>query len=228
MVAAITILSLLFATSGVASATGGGAIGTITGQVLIVYAPTGWSPYGVYVLLCPNAEHFTLDCKGQLQASANQSTGVFSVSVPAATWNMGMYYYTANGQMILSKAESVTARSGKTTTKDIVMDYVVPAVEGKVAVTGAPKNFDSIAYMGVQACPSKGTFSIGCKDGQEAYEDVGPGTKYLIDLAPGAWNVAAYYRADNNSKTFSGSPVKFTALKGITKTVNVTIAYQGI
>jgi hypothetical protein len=35
-------------------------------------------------------------------------------------------------------------------------------------------------------------------------------------------------RTDNNLHTFAGTPVKFTAVKGSTFRVNVTMAYQGL
>jgi hypothetical protein len=139
-----------------------------------------------------------------------------------------MYYYTANGQVILSKGRAVPPRPGATIHHDVTMSYVVPAVTGTVHLTGSPSNFNSLAYMGVQACPARETFSVGCRAGEEAYENVGPGTSYVIDLPGGAWTVAAYYRNFGNTKVFSGTPVKFTATKGSTRVINVTIAYQGI
>jgi hypothetical protein len=104
---------------------------------------------------------------------------------------------------------------------------VVPAVDGTVRLTGAPGNFGSLAYMGVQACPARIPFGVGCKGGNEAYEDVGPGSRYLIDLHRGTWKVAAYYWADNNSKNFTGKPRSFTASSNSTRLVNVTMPYQG-
>ena len=163
-----------------------------------------------------------------MSGNPDQTTGAFSVIVPATAWIVGMYYYTANGQIILGKGTVVMPRPGGTIRHDITMSYVVPAVTGVVRLTGAPRNFNSLAYMGVQACPAKVPFTVGCRGGNEAYENVGPGSSYLIDLPHGAWTVAAYYRDFGNSEVFSGRPVAFASITGATRTINVTIAYQGI
>jgi hypothetical protein len=84
-----------------------------------------------------------------------------------------MYYYTINGQMIPSKPVSVPANPGKVISQNVSMRYAVPAVHGQVLLTGAPMNFNDIAYMGVRACPGRAAFSVGCQGGAEAYEDVG-------------------------------------------------------
>ena len=140
-----------------------------------------------------------------------------------------MYYYTAGGEMIPSKSVTITPQAGKTIKQNVTMAYVVPAVGGSVAITGAPKNFNSIAYMGVQACPGdSAAFRVGCNRGQEDYDDVSPGSHYSIDVTPGIWTVAAYYNSDNNTRTFAGVPVEFKSTAGVTRAVNVTIKYQGI
>jgi hypothetical protein len=199
------------------------------GHAIVTNEPTGWQPSNFYLIFCPSKESFSLECAGQLSGSPNQITGAFSVRLPAQPWTAGMYYYTVNGQMMLSKGTKVPPAPGSTIHRNIEMPYVVPAVEGTVSITGAPSNFDDIAYMGVQACPVGTPFSaVGCANGQEAYEGIGPGLPYLIDLAPGRWNVADYYRVTNNSETFAGVPVTLTAKKGITQTINVSMAYQGI
>jgi hypothetical protein len=201
---------------------------TVVGTATITGAPVGWQPSNFYLQICPMGQKYSMSCKGALSGSPDQTTGAFSVTVPATAWTFGMYYYTINGQIILSKASAVSPQPGAIIRHNVTMSYVVPAVSGKVHLTGAPKNFNSLAYMGVQACPAKVVFSVGCRNGEEAYESVGPGSSYLIDLPPGTWKVAAYYRNIGNTKVFSGTPVKFTATKGLTRTVNVTIAYQGV
>jgi len=204
--------------------------GTVVGTASITNKPRGWTPDNFYLVICPADEAFSLDCNGQPNTSQpDQTSGKFSINLPAAPWKIGMYYYTAGGEMILSKSVTVVPQAGKTITQNITMAYVVPAVDGKVTLTGAPTNFDSIAYMGVQACPGTvGAFSVGCNGGQEDYDDVGPGTDYSIDVTPGTWTVGAYYRNDHNNVSFAGVPVKFTAVAGVTRKINVTIKYQGI
>jgi len=201
---------------------------TISGIATITGAPAGWSPSNFYVVLCPAHVRFTLVCRGQRDPDTHQSTGRFTVDVPARAWDVGVYYYTANGQMILGAGVAVPARPGQTVIRNVTVAYRVPAVQGTVVLAGAPKDFGSLAYLGVQACPGRVSFGVGCRGGQEAYEDVGPGSSYLIDLAPGSWNVAAYYRNYANTQEFSGTPVAITAASGVTSTVNVVIAYQGI
>ena len=201
---------------------------TVIGTATITGAPAGWSPSNFYLQICPASEVFSMSCAGQRSGSPNQSTGTFQVTLPATAWKVGMYYYTINGQIIPSKAVVVAPHSGATIHQDITMPYVVPAVAGKVHLTGAPKDFTSLAYMGVQACPARVAFSVGCRNGSEAYEGIGPGSAYLIDLHRGAWTVAAYYRNDGNTKVFSGTRVKFIAVKGFTRTLNVNITYQGV
>jgi hypothetical protein len=200
----------------------------IVGTARITKTPQGWLPSNFYLQICPAGEKFSMQCSGQRSGSPNQTTGLFSMTLPAKAWKVGMYYYTANGQIIPSRGVAVAAQPGETIHHNVSMAYVVPAVEGTVGLTGAPKNFNSLAYMGVQSCPTDVSFSVGCKDGNEAYEDVGPGSHYLIDIPRGRWNVAADYWAENNSKNFTGKPVAFVVTPGVTKSVNVTMAYQGI
>ncbi len=176
----------------------------------------------------PAQGQFTLDCQGQRSPNTNQSTGRFSARVPARTWDVGVYYYTLNGQMILGRGVTIPAQPGKAVIQNVTVAYEVPAVQGNVRLRGAPTNFGSLAYMGVQACPSEVSFQVGCRDGQEANEGIGPGSSYLIDLAPGTWRVAAYYNNDSNTKVFTGKPVVFAATAGMTRTVNVEISYQGV
>jgi hypothetical protein len=201
---------------------------TISGLATIPGAPPGWSPSNFYVVLCPADVSFALICPGQRDPDTNQSNGSFKVKVPAQAWDVGVYYYTVDGQQILGKGVKVAAQPGQAVTQNVAVAYRVPAVQGRMRLTGAPENFGSLAYMGVQACPGRVSFRVGCGGGQEAYEDVGPGSAYLIDLAPGSWNVGAYYRNDSNTKVFNGPPVALTAVAGVTRTVNVKIAYQGV
>jgi hypothetical protein len=202
---------------------------TIEGIATITNEPAGWEPSDFYVMLCPASEAFSVFCPGQdTNVSTNQTTGHYTARAPAQAWQVGFYYYTINGQVIPSSGVALPARPGQTIKQNVTMPYVVPAVQGKVRMKGAPKDFNSLAYMGVQACPSTAVFSVGCAGGQEAYEDVGPGLPYLIDLSPGTWEVAGYYLPTNNSKVFSGSPVTLTAVAGTTKTMNVTVHYQGL
>jgi len=201
---------------------------TVVGTATITGAPTGWLPSNFYTFFCPASESFSLHCAGQLGGSPNQTSGRFSTRVPARAWKFGMYYYTANGQMMPSRPVSVPAQPDTTIHRNVSMKYVVPAAAGKVAVTGAPKKFTSETYMGVQACPSRVTFSIGCRGGQEAYEDVYPNSTYLIDLSHGTWGIADYYRTDDNLHTFAGVPMDIRVLNGITVTANVTMKYQGV
>ncbi len=200
----------------------------VVGTATVTEAPPGWSPSDFYLQICPAGQRFSMECSGQRSGSPDQSTGAFSVTLPAKPWKIGMYYYTINGQIILNRGVVLAGRPGATIRHNIAMAYVVPAVDGTVRLTGAPKNFDSLAYMGVQSCPATVDFSVGCRGGDEAYEDVGPGTPYLIDLPGGRWSVAAYYWVDGNAKNFTGAPVTFVARPGSTQLVNVTMAYQGV
>jgi hypothetical protein len=200
---------------------------SVVGRATITGVPSGWEPSNFYTFFCPASAPFGLHCRGQLSGSPNHTTGRFSTKVPAKAWKLGMYYYTANGQMMPSGPVSVPAQAGATIHRSVSMKYIVPAATGVVAITGAPKNFDSKAYMGVQACPSKITFSIGCRGGQEAYEDVAPGSTYIIDLSPGGWSLADYYRTNNNLHLFAGVPLHIAATAGTTVTANVNMKYQG-
>jgi hypothetical protein len=200
----------------------------VVGTATITGAPKGWEPSNFYTFYCPSSERFGLSCSGQLSGSPNQTTGRFSTKVPAKAWKLGMYYYTANGQMMPSGPVSIPARPGATIHRSVSMKYVVPAADGTVAITGAPKNFDSKAYMGVQACPSSVTFSVGCRGGQEAYENVAPGSSYIIDLSPGGWGIADYYITNDSQHSFAGDSEQITAVVGTTVTANVTMKYQGL
>jgi hypothetical protein len=227
-VALLVATPVAWASSPPAGAAPTGSSETLVGTAAITGAPVGWQPSNFYLQICPTGEKYTMACAGQTSGSPDQTTGVFSVTVPGTAWTVGMYYYTANGQIMLGKGTAVPPRPGATIHRDIRVAYVVPAVAGTVHLTGAPKNFGSLAYMGVQACPAKASFVVGCPKGEEAYEDVGPGSAYLIDLPRGAWTVAAYYRNFGNTAVFNGVPVTFRAVKGSTQSIDMTIAYQGI
>lgn len=201
---------------------------TIVGSATITGAPKGWIPDNFYTFFCPTSEAFSISCKQQVSGNPNQRTGEYSTKLQARTWKLGMYYYTANGQIITSGPVPIPDEPGATIHASVSMAYVVPAVTGTVAITGAPKDLGDLAYMGVQACPGRGKFTLACPGLEEAYEDVGPGTTYLIDLSPGRWSVADYYTTDNNQHTFAGTPVQFAAKKGITVHINVTMRFQGL
>lgn len=224
----VIALALVAMSGWAADASAAPATETLVGTASISHAPKRWDPSSFYLQICPVHERFSMQCSGQQSGSPDQTTGAFSVTLPAAAWNVGMYYYTANGQIILNKGLVVAARPGATFRKNVSMAYVVPAAEGTVGLTGAPGNFDSLGYMVVQACPARVSFDVGCKGGEEAYESVAPGSHYLIDLHRGVWDIAAYYWADDNSRNFTGTPVPFTARANSTRLVNVSMAYQGI
>ena len=109
-----------------------------------------------------------------------------------------------------------------------MVKYQIPAVAGIVKLTNAPKNFNSLAYLGVQACPNGFAFSVGCPGGTEAYETIGAGLPYSIVLAQGKWTLGAYYHPFGSAASFLGTPVTVTARSPHTVTANLTIAYQGV
>lgn len=69
---------------------------------------------------------------------------------------------------------------------------------------------------------------MGCAGGTEAYEDIGPGEPYSIDLTSGSWKLGAYYRPLTNATVFVGSAVAITARARHTLKVNLSIRYQGL
>jgi hypothetical protein len=217
-----------FASAGAAGAAKATGSETVVGAATITGAPRGWEPDNFYTFFCPTGEAFSLSCPGQLSGSPNQSTGRYSTRVPASRWKLGMYYYTANGETMASGPVAIPDRAGATIDRNVSMAYVVPAAQGTVSITGAPADFTNNAYMGVQACPAARAFAVGCAGGQEAYEDVAPGSSYLIDVPRGHWTIADYYRTDDNLHTFAGTPVGFVAVKGTTLDINVTMPYQGL
>jgi hypothetical protein len=147
------------------------------------------------------------------------------VKLDAGTWNLGLYYYTEYGQLIDNTPATITVSSGQRIIHNLTVAYEIPAAAGTVDLKGAPKDFNSKAYMGVQGCPSGAT---KCKGGTESYEDIGPGQPYSIDLSPGSWTIYAYYRQYRTNKTFNGKRVTITAVSGQTVQVNLPIAFQGL
>jgi hypothetical protein len=148
------------------------------------------------------------------------------VELKPGPWNLGLYYYTNHGQLINNTAVKIVVSSGQRVKHNLAVAYEIPAAEGTVHLTGAPKNFNSTAYMGVQGCP---TGAAGCKGGTESYEDIGPGQPYSIDLSPpGSWTLYAYYRQDGTNQTFTGTHVTITAVSDQTVRVDLSITYQGL
>jgi hypothetical protein len=208
-----------------AGAVGGSPRATITGTAQITGAPTGWQNAGFYVQACRARVSFSDGCKGGETAAPKSSPGSYTLGLNAGSWKVGLYYYTEHGQIINNIPAKITVSSGQKAKMDLAVAYVIPAADGTVHLTGAPKNFNSKAYMGVQGCPAGKT---GCSGGTEAYEDILPGHPYSIDLSPGSWNIYAYYRQDGTNQTFTGKPVAVTATAGQTVHMNLSIAYQGL
>jgi hypothetical protein len=200
---------------------------TLAGKTLITGAPKGYSNSSVYVQLCPAGVKYEPACQGQMTASVPVD-GSYSLKVAPGSWNVGMYYWTQYGQLVLGVPTSVDVQAGRTTHQSVEVAYQGPAVSGVVTLTGAPKDFAELGYMGVQACPTSVQFDVGCAGGTEAYESVSPGSNYSLDLAPGSWNIGAYYRPAPGiaGSTYTGSPTSVVTNSEVHH-VNVAMAYQG-
>ena len=225
-------------------------VATATGTALIVGAPAGWHDTGFYVQACPAPEPFIVACPGGATGTPSGSHVVDgghtlfgdstvtafsgtqdSYTVLLATsgrWWIGLYYYTDYGQIVEGAPVSVTTRGRGVIHRDLTETYTRPAVAGLVELTGAPADFARQAYLGVQACPGTGAFGIGCRNGRQDFEGVLPGHAYSIDLPPGQWAVAAYYRPDNNSGLVIGTPVDLITTDGLTATRNLTVGFRGL
>jgi hypothetical protein len=204
------------------------ATASVVGRASITGAPSGWTSVGFYVLVCPATEKFTPGCDHQVVGDPTASTGQYKVAVTPGSWRIGLYYYTRYGQIVTGGSTAIHPAPGTTAThRSLEMAYMVPAARGTVTVSGRPGDFDSVAYMGVQACPGA-RFSWGCKGSTEAYENIRPGSAYSIDLAAGVWTVAAYYHPNSNSGVFTGSPVSVIAVHGLTVLRNLSVKYRGL
>lgn len=204
------------------------ATATVVGRASITNAPSGWTSVGFRVQLCPTTEKFTPGCDHQVMGDPTGTTGQYKVAVTPGSWRIGLYYYTHYGQIVTGGSATIHPTPGTTTThRNLQMAYVVPAARGTVSVSGKPTDFDSVAYMGVQACPG-GTFSWGCKGSTEAYENIRPGSAYSIDLSAGTWTMAAYYHPDSNNGVFIGSAVSVVAVPGLTAVKDLSVKYQGL
>jgi hypothetical protein len=205
------------------------ATATVVGRASITGAPNGWTSVGFRVQLCPATVKFTPGCDHQVVGDPTGSTGQYKVAVAPGSWRIGLYYYTDYGQIVSGPSTAIHPTPGTTTTRrNLEMAYVVPAARGTVTVSGKkPTDFDSVAYMGVQACPGA-IFSWGCKGSTEAYENIHPGSTYSIDLSAGVWTMEAYYHPDSNSGVFTGSPVTVVAVHGLTAVKDLSIKYQGL
>lgn len=201
----------------------------IEGTATITGTPAGWQNSGFYVQACPASEAFSVGCARGAIGSPPASPGHYGVKLkPSGTWHVAAYYYDEYGQIINGVPLPVTVANGETRIKNVTVSYVVPAAEGRVILTGAPNDFGSKAYMGVQACPARRSFRIGCRGGTEAYENIYPGKHYSIDLPPGPWMIGAYYQSSDSSRIVSGHLVEVTSQAGHTLTVDLRIAYRGL
>jgi len=198
---------------------------TVSGTAKIKGAPSGWQNAGFYVQACPSAVPFSDGCRGGRTATPSSAPGPYAVRLAAGSWNLGLYYYTEHGQIINNTSAAIALTSGQQLKHNLAVAYETPAAGGTVHLTGAPKNFNAKAYMGVQGCPAGET---GCTGGTEAYEGIGPGQPYSIDLSPGSWTIYAYYRQDGTNQTFTGKRITITATAGQTVHMDLSIAYQGL
>jgi hypothetical protein len=210
-----------------APAAGAAASATVAGRASITGPPTGWSSTGFYVQLCRATEKFTPGCDHQIVGKLKGSTGQYKVAVSPGWWKIGLYYYTDFGQIVTGASSVVDVKPGSTADRNLQMAYVVPAVRGTVSMSGAPGDFGSVAYMGVQACPGA-TFAWSCEGSAEAYEDIRPGSSYSIDLSAGTWTLAAYYHPDTNTGVFTGTPVTVIVVPGKTAVRGLSIRYSGL
>jgi hypothetical protein len=206
---------------------------SIGGRASIIGAPTKADGLGfVYLQVCPAASIFKIVCNGQIaypHSPIPTGTRLLPLKVPAGRWQAGLYYYAINGQIELGKPVSLTVGPGQTVTRSFSVHYVKPAATGSVTLTGTPSNFKSIAYMGVEACPSAEAWRFGCAGGQEAYEDITPGSTYSINLPSGSWNVAEIYRPlQGLGLDVDGTPVRVISTPGQTKHVNLSETYRGL
>ena len=202
---------------------------TVSGIAKVTGTPSGWYDSGFYVQACPASVTFSDGCVGGAIGSPPASPGRYSVTLkPVGAWKIGAYYYADHGQLINNTPVALTVKAGEAITKTLTVAYVTPAAEGTVTLTGAPKDFLSKAYMGVQACPGSAAFKVGCVGGTEAYEGISPGEPYSIDLTRGEWKLGAYYLPRTNTRPFTGKPVTITAKVGHTLKQNLSMAYQGL
>ncbi len=202
---------------------------TVSGTAKITGTPPGWRNSGFYVQACPAAVPFSDGCFGGATGAPPSSPGPYSVTLtPVGAWKIGVYYYTDHGQLINNTPASLTVKAGQKVTKNLSVAYLTPAAAGIVTLIGAPKDFLSKAYMGVQACPNAATFKVGCVGGTEAYEGISPSQPYSIDLSAGQWKIGAYYRPHTNNAVFIGKPVTITAKPGQTLKQNLAMTYQGL
>lgn len=198
---------------------------TITGSAKITGAPDGWKNAGFYVQACPARSKCSDGCKKGKAVAPKSASGHYALRLPPGTWKLAPYYYSEHGQIISDVPVRITTTSGQKLKRDLAVAYMIPAAAGTVGVTGAPANFNTEAYMGVQGCP---TGRAGCRGGTEAYENISAGQPYSIDLSPGSWTVYAYYWPNDNSHMFTGHPVTITVTAGQTISRDLTVAYQGL
>jgi len=228
MALGVTTGSSAFAAPTAGASAWAAASATVVGRASITGAPSGWTSVGFRVQLCPATEKFAPDCNHQVVGDPKGLTGQYKVAVTPGSWRIGLYYYTDYGQIVTGASVRIDPTPGTTTTsRNLQMAYVVPAARGTVTVSDKPTDFDSVAYMGVQACPGA-TFAWGCKGSTEAYENIHPGSAYSIDLSAGIWTMAAYYHPDSNTGVFTGSAVTVVAVHGLTAVKDLSLKYQGL
>ena len=148
----------------------------------------------------------------QRSGSPNQSTEVFAVSVSS---NLLEYRDVLLHDQSADHPEPGGRRGSAHRCHDPPERHhalAVPAMAGKVTSPALRRN-SAPAYMGAQACPSSTSFSVGMPTWRRGVREHRTGAPYLIDLPHGTWSVAAYYRNFGNTHVFSGTPVKFTAVK---------------
>jgi hypothetical protein len=201
----------------------------LAGHTLITGAPKGYSNNSIYVQLCPTAAKFEPACQGQMTDGPIPVDGSYSLKVKPGSWNVGMYYWTNFGQTILGSPTKVNVQTGVTTYQSVRVAYQAPAASGVVSLVGAPRNFANVGYMGVQACSKSVQFGVGCVGGTEAYESVSPGSTYSLILAPGSWNIGAYYQPEPGvaGKAYAGAPTTIVTRPGELQKLNLTMTYQG-
>ena len=203
------------------------ASGAITGRATVTGTPAGTAIPALIVQMCPASELPTVACDHQVIARPQPPTGKYRAAVAAGTWRIAIYYSTYYGQIVLSQWVVVKVAAGATVDATLTVAYRIPAARGSVTVPGAPGDFTSHAYLGVQACPGA-TFAWDCKGGTEAYENIRPGAGYAINLSPGSWTLAAYYHPDTSTAVYLGQVAKVTSVTGKTVIQNLSVQYQGL
>ncbi|MGB7050262.1 MAG: hypothetical protein WBG41_01695 [Acidimicrobiales bacterium] len=210
------------AAAGASAAT---SMGTLTGNVVVIGAPAGFSGE-VGVAACPASASKGLCSSPQFAVSG--SGGSYTLSLAAGAWEVREFYSVGfNGGAFIGRPRTISLIGGQTVRQNFAIHYQTPSsITGTATVTDVPPGV-TVEQLSVIACPSYSPVVAGTPSPLCATDFLSLGSsEYSIPtLSKGAWLLYVGYYTEFGLTTVQ-VPGEVKLHKGSSVTDNLAVAYQ--